>query len=808
MHNFRIEFSKRLPLVFFLGLIVAIFFSGCATQNPDRKTGVTDVDPFQSMEITSIGLSEEADAMAVVINGTEPLTYMSVKQPLPLGVVLYFKNTRLNASNTNVPSTGNPVASVHASQNGAKDNTTRIEILLTSDVPYNVVQDGTALKIQFKKTLAGSTEDSQDAAMQSNATPQPATAKATQPAQPSPAVAQTVKPSGLFQGTGTRIEPDNQIWVNRIDFLGEKDGRSTLSIETTAKVDYKIQKISNRMLELRLLNTNIAEFRQRPLITTRFESAVNRIMPIKLSSMKDFALFSIELREDVPYYTEQLGDLLLVHFEASTVPPASVDETTLPAWKKALEETSGSSADAVSKYTAMPTIGSASQESSEAQVDAAMGDNLGSQFPEMVFDVDQAMVIRKKVKQYSGEKIALDFFQTDIKNVFRILREVGGKNFAIDKDVSGKVTLTLEKPVPWDQVLDLVLRMNQLGMVLEGDIFRIATLTTLKQENDLRKAQIAALQKEREQIKALEPLETRYIPISYSDAKSEVLPHIQKIITTDRGSATVDEKNNQIIITDTADKVRQAQEITRQIDKVTAQVIIEARVVEVEESYSKELGFAWGATVGPISVNNGGTVYSTDIAMNFPAQTTNGFNLNYAKIAGTPFSLDAKLTALETNGKGKIISAPKIVTLNNKKARIKQGSEVGYLERDSAGGSSVKFKAIDLLLEVTPHVTPDNRISMSVNITKNEVTGFEGDIPLISTNEATTELLVNDNDTVVIGGIIKARSTKDKTAFPGLHKIPVLGWMFQSNLDETKNNELLIFLNPKIVQLEQRYNPN
>jgi len=414
------------------------------------------------------------------------------------------------------------------------------------------------------------------------------------------------------------------------------------------------------------------------------------------------------------------------------------------------------------------------------------------------------MVLKKNIKQYTGEKIALDFFQTDIKNVFRILREVSGKNFAIDEDVTGKVTLTLDKPVPWDQVMDLVLRMNQLGMIVEGDIVRIATLATLKQENDLRKAQIASLQKEKEQIKALEPLETRYIPVSYSDAMTEVLPHIETIVTKDRGTVSVDVKNNQIIITDTADKIANALEITKQIDKVTSQVIIEARVVEVSENYSKELGFQWNLSVGPVTVNNGGSIYNTSVAMNYPAASANGFALNFAKIAGTPFTLDATLTALEANGNGKILSAPKIATLNNKKARIKQGQEIGYLERDSAGGSSVKFKDVDLLLEVTPHVTPDNRISMDIVIQKNDVTDFIDGVPIISTNEAQTQLLVNDGDTIVIGGIIKSSTTNKKEAFPGLHQIPVLGWLFQSNLEEADSNELLIFMNPKIVQLEQR----
>lgn len=801
MRNFRIKFSESLALVFCIGLVVAFFFAGCTTPTSGRKTGVTDIDPSQALEITSIGLSEAANSMNVVINGTAPLTYTSVKQPLPLGVVLYFPNTRLSVSNPDAQSTGNPVISIKAGQIEAKTNTSRIEILLASDVPYNVVQDGNALNLQFDKPVSVSSESSNDSTTPSDVAPQLTATDEKQPVQPSPV--QSVKPTGTFQGTGTRIGQENQIWVNRIDFLGEEGGRSTLSIETTAKIDYNIEKVSDKMLELRLANTKIAEFRQRPLITTRFESAVNRIMPIQLPSMKDFSLFSIELREPVPFYTEQVGGLLLIHFEASSVPPAPADETNLPLWKKALEETIGP-ADGISSYANVQPTAGKSQISGELQGKESLGAPVNQNSPEMVIDTDQAMVVTKKVKKYTGEKIALDFYQTDIKNVFRILREVSGKNFAIDKDVGGKVTLTLDKPVPWDQVMDLVLRMNQLGMIVEGDIVRIATLATLKNENDLRKAQIASLQKEKEQIKALEPLETRYIPISYSDAASEVLPHLESIVTKGRGSVSVDSKNNQVIITDTALKITQAQEIARQIDKVTSQVIIEARVVEVNQTYSKELGFQWNLGVGPVSVNNGKSSYTTAVAMNYPAATSNGFALNFAKIAGTPFTLDARLTALESNGNGKILSAPKIVTLNNKKAKIKQGQEIGYLERDSAGGSSVKFKDVDLLLEVTPHVTPDNRISMNIVIQKNDVTGFVDGVPVISTNEAQTQLLVNDGDTIVIGGIIKSTTSTEKTAFPGLHKIPVLGWLFQRNLKDVDNNELLIFMNPKIVQLEQR----
>ena len=794
MRNIRIGFPKRWARMCCLGWVVVFLFASCATQDAGRQTGMTTLDASQQMRITSITLSETADGLDVIITGNAPLTYTSVKQPLPLGVVLYFPETQLDAANPAVDSTDGPVTAIHADQVKTTIDTTRVEILLAADAPYQVVQEGAALKIRFDRAAEPAQGNSHTAAMNATAEPQSTDIVGTQAAP-----FRTVTPSETFQGTGASITPTDRIWVNRMDFLGEPDGRSTLSIETTAPVEYDLKKVSNTVLELRLMNANIADFRQRPMITTRFESAVNRIMPIQLPSMKDYALFTIELREPVPFYTEQTDGLLLVHFDASSVPPAPADQSNLPEWKKALEASFGSGS--AGGFSEPLTTGPAS---APVALTVTPDQTQREEIPAMTFGTDKAMVLNKHIQQYTGEKIALDFYETDIKNVFRILREVSGKNFAIDKDVSGKVTLTLDKPVPWDQVLDLVLRMNQLGMIVEGDIVRIATLTTLKQENDLRNAQITAMQKEKEQIKSLEPLRTRYIPVSYSDASQEILPHIEPIVTKGRGSVSVDSKNNQIIITDTADKIAKAEEIAIQIDKVTSQVIIEARVVEVNESYTKELGFSWNLGVGPVSVNNGGAAWTSSVAMNYPAATSNGLGLSYTKISGTPFTLDAALTALETNGNGKILSAPKILTLNNKKAKIKQGQEIGYLERDSAGGSSVKFKDVDLLLEVTPHVTPDNRISLTIMIQKNDVTGFVDGVPVISTNEAETQLLVNDGDTIVIGGIIKASTSEEKNGFPGLHKVPLVGWMFGRQLEDVDNNELLIFMNPKIVQLEQR----
>jgi type IV pilus assembly protein PilQ len=419
-------------------------------------------------------------------------------------------------------------------------------------------------------------------------------------------------------------------------------------------------------------------------------------------------------------------------------------------------------------------------------------------------------------KKYTGERIALDFFDTDIQNVFRILREISGKNFAIDKNVTGKVTLTLEKPAPWDQVLELVLKMNQLGMVMEGDVIRIATLSTLAQEEKLKQAQLKASQQAQQQAEALEPLYTEYIPISYSNANTEVLPHVQAILTEGRGKANVDTRNNQIIITDTAVKIQQAKQIVDKIDTVTPQVIIEARIVEANTSFTREIGFDWGGfgidgvTLGTLDVpytSSWKTGPTTFTSTNIPAgaDPSGAIFFNLMKTSGTSFEIvNAVLAAADVEDKINIISAPKVVTLDNKKAKIMQGFEIPYLERDDSGNATIKFKDVDLLLEVTPMVNPDNRITMSILVTKNDLVDPDIIPPALSTNEAETEILVDDGDTIVIGGILKSTLTWEERGIPGLSKVGVLGWLFKYQEDTDEKKELLIFLTPQIVQLEQK----
>ncbi len=406
---------------------------------------------------------------------------------------------------------------------------------------------------------------------------------------------------------------------------------------------------------------------------------------------------------------------------------------------------------------------------------------------------------------YNGEKITLDFFQTDIRNVFRILRRVSKMNFAVDQDVQGTVTMTLEHPVPWDQVLDLVLRMNHLAKKQEGEVIRICTLETLQTEEKEYQKLVEEQKNLLTRRQQLAPLQTIYIPVNYSDAEKEIIPHIKVLLTKDRGVVSVDTRTNTIIATDTVEVLDRVRKMVFRLDRVTPQILIEAKVVEVTKKFSRSIGVGWNLSNSPEIMQ--GFVDDFHVAVNRSlGQKGIGGDFAFYHLAGHSSALNARLEASEQQGDVRIISSPRILTLDNKKARIKQGLEYAYLERDDSGGSSVKFKDIDLLLEVTPHVISDGRVAMSVKLTKNDIADKTvGGAPILTTNEAQTELLVDNKKTIVIGGIVKTSRARKNAGVPFLSSLPLLGNLFGTREKADDRNELLIFMTPTIVQLKQRH---
>jgi len=790
-NSFRLFRSIKLPVLMILCLGMTM---GCATDTGILPTAQDNQQGEFPKQITGIQVYREPDADVVNIQGNTILSYTSIKQPSPLSVILYFPETIVIDATPVAPADADVIGNIAISR-PVDAQTSKLEIGLKKDVSYQVLREGNSLKVSFaRKATESSVNVTALPVRETPISSESGVAPTDGSAAGASTLSQTYPVDSSKKGASKKSTGD--AWVNRIDFSSEKQGKSTVIIGTTKPVQYRMEKVSPTAVQLRLYRTHISDFRKLPLITTRFESAIDRIRPLQTSDMKTDSVIALDLREAVPYFVEQEGDLIRIRFEASSIPPRPDAPLTTTFVGKTIEKQPAGTDEASSGKRERRV-----ETSGEAKIVTA--------------ETRRSGVYRNDVpKVYTGEKMGIDFFDTDIRNVFRLLADYSGENFAIDKDVQGKVTLAFDKPVPWDQVLDLVLRMNQLDKVQEGGITRIARLKTLEEEEKSKQQFFEAERKAKEQSLELEPVVTEYIPVNYAKAKDEMKQHVEKMITPNRSdcSITVDERTNQLIVTDTASKVKKMRLIVQKLDLVTPQVVIEAKIVEASTDFSRELGVNWNASIGtPLDSPDVGTDDGTALlspAVNFPLTNTNvgSIGFNFTKLTGTNVIINASLQAMENNNKGKIISAPKILTLDNKEAYIEQGLEVGYLEQGKTDEvPTTKFKKVVLHLKVTPHITQDNRVSMKIEIQKDDVVSYTTTgVPTIATKKATTELLIDDGDTLVIGGINKSSDSKGDTGVPYLAKIPVLGYLFGTKNDVTKQEELLIFMTPRIVQLEQR----
>ncbi|MCP3942165.1 MAG: type IV pilus secretin PilQ [Desulfobacteraceae bacterium] len=714
--------------------------------------------------IQSIQAIKEDKTVEILIQGNQKLVYTSIKQPFPFAICVYFPETKINPGVIPGQIEDRRIGGLKLGYADKKQTTAKLEILLNRDISYEVREDGEQLRVILLPELLRDEND--DPLFSKGMTTLPENAGTM---------------DNKISAPLSLVVPDTPALMTGIEFNTASSGMSDIRVGTNHPIRYDTSWQNDQKLNLNLYNTTIPIIHKRPLLTRYFNCAVESIEPKTSSIDPKNSIIEINVRERVPFQIFQDKNIITMAFEPSQV--------EAPPFNKGQKNLSGSMVENNITPGIFPVGNGAEKNGTPTQS-------------------QESLIPGESPPQYTGEKIKLDFYDTDIKNVFRILRSVSGLNFAIDKDVQGKVTMTLGNPVPWDQVMDLVLKMNNLGKKSEGNVIRIATIATLQnEEKDLQDA-IAAKKKTLEERKSLEPLMTEYIPVNYSDALVDISPHIEQILSEDRGKISVDKRTNMIILTDTQEKIDQALEIIYRLDTVTPQIMIEAKVVEVTKEFAQSIGVGWNLSNDSEITSD--FVDDFNISIN-PATTGGGLSsaFSFFSLFGSSVTaLNAQLEASEELGDIRIVSSPRILTLDNKTARIKQGLEYAYLERDDSGGSSVSYKDIDLLLEVTPHVTPDNRISMTVFLTKNDIAGFTqsglDEVPNLATNEAQTELLVNNNETVVIGGVVKTTKNDSSNGIPFLAGIPILGVLFGTETKIDNRNELLIFLTPSIVQLEQK----
>ena len=426
---------------------------------------------------------------------------------------------------------------------------------------------------------------------------------------------------------------------------------------------------------------------------------------------------------------------------------------------------------------------------------------------------------RKKV--YTGRRITFDFKDIDIHNVIRILGDVGGVNVVVSDDVKGSVTISM-KDVPWDQALDVVLKAKGLGMQRDGNLIRVAPAAVLEKELE---AEVARARAEVDR----KPISTRLIPLSYAEA-DKVLPRVADLMSP-RGKVSFDARTNTLIVSDVAGNISLAEELVGKLDSQTPQVLIEARIVEARSTFTRDIGIQWGgnslnsaATGNPTGLFFPSTVgvaggsasaagegqglqsgaTSPNYVVNMPAAVGSGsggaLGLTLGAINGA-LNINLRLSSLENTGNVRIISAPKVTTLDNVEATIEQGVSIPISVTSAAGANTV-FVDAKLNMTVKPHVTNDSSVIMKITITRNEPdfvnTGARGD-PTILKKQAKTEMLVRDGDTGVIGGIYTRNSGLSYTKVPWVADIPVIGWLFKNRRENDDRTELLIFITPRIV---------
>ncbi len=408
---------------------------------------------------------------------------------------------------------------------------------------------------------------------------------------------------------------------------------------------------------------------------------------------------------------------------------------------------------------------------------------------------------------YTGDKLNLNFQNIDLRAALQQIADVAGLNLVAGDEVQGSITLRL-KEVPWDHALDLVLQAKGLDKRVKAGVLLVAPA------DELAARELLTLEAHK-QMADLAPLRRELLQVNYAKA-ADLAKLFQSVTgfegtTDERGSVSVDDRTNNIIAYQTAERLEELRRIVAQLDVPVRQVMIEARIVEANVDYDKSLGARWGGRLNRGNWSAGGAPKPSAEGAQSPQNSPSSPFVDLGSLTGTSglglafitdnLLLDLELTAMEKSGNGEIVSQPKVVTSDKETARILKGTEIPYQESTSQGATSVSFKEASLSLEVTPQITPDDHVIMVVKVTKDEPDYLNklNDVPPIKKNEVNAKVLVKDGETIVIGGVFSNTQSKVVDKVPFLGDVPYLGRLFRRDVRAEKKSELLVFLTPRIM---------
>lgn len=424
-----------------------------------------------------------------------------------------------------------------------------------------------------------------------------------------------------------------------------------------------------------------------------------------------------------------------------------------------------------------------------------------------------------QVFRYRGEKLSLNFQDIEIRSVLQLIADFTDLNLVASDTVSGRITLRL-KNVPWDQALDIIMKTKGLDKRQVGNVLMVAPASELAAREKLEL-------ESKQQISELAPLRTEFIEVKYASA-SEIFGLFESSgegegVLSGRGSVIVDERTNSIILTETADKINEFRAVLEKLDVPVRQVLIEARIVTASSNFSESMGVRWGGlgfglynngtqftqTGGSLTTINDIRDSAGEDELSFTSPDHLVVDLGIGSADATSFAiglvdqkylLELELSALENEGRAEVIARPKVITADKQQATISSGVEIPYQEASSSGATSTSFASATLGLDVKPQITPDDRIIMELEVKQDTVGAVFNGVPSINTNQIQTQVLVNDGETIVLGGIFTTQDTYSTTKTPFLGDLPYVGRLFKRNTKSEDKQELLIFITPRLIR--------
>ncbi len=754
---------KRVPLFAQICLaIAALLFAGCAavkmTQPATEDTGPASIE---AIKVTSFG--GETTVVEVVNSTSVPYATFRLIDPARLIIDIRAVPGKDLPQATEV-NDGN-VTDIRVEKGETQAETTRVVVGMARPGDYKVADKDNAILLTFVPKMA---------ALETETTGQQKAVATRETSEPK-------EPRIFFKPGSVSM---NQ--VLGIDFTMLDHGRSRLNVTTDKKVRYNLERKGPKTLVLVLEETVIPPLLLRRLDSSEFDGAVDQVKPHFSSEDKRLSL-AISLREMVPLHVDQTDGVIHVDFGPTSV--RAPEKKIIPV--KLVQ----------------------AEKSAAVAVETAAG---GRVLTQAAPSGDAPLIFGKR--KYTGAKMTMDFSNAEVTNILRIIGEVSKLNLIWSPDVKGNVSMRL-KNVPWDQALDLVLMNNNLGMRKEGNIIWVAPKSKIdqikKEEQKRREAKQAEIRKLEEEKKAaeqakkeVEPLITEYLRVDFADANTDILPHLEKL-KSERGSISVDERTNTIIMTDIAEIIEKAKKIRSEFDTPVKQIMIEARIVDATSNMGRDLGIEWGIAgqrrnnTGVAFNNYDATTYGTGgdrlwggaFDTNAPAGWISNIGLTLGRLTSSGLGalfLDASLALAESEGTAKVISAPKVIASNGEEAKIARGSEF-YL--NAAENVEARAVTAELSLTVTPTVSFNNFVSLNIVVSDEQQTSDSSK----STKNVTTKLMVKSGETVVIGGIYTENESEENSGIPWMQDIPVLGWLFGAETKSYGKTELLIFITPTVL---------